>query len=189
VSESALALARARGARWVVAELVYWRWRAGGQDEPLDDSTPYGLSMAGAWKRAAARWTELGCPYEAALALSEADDDAVVREAMDRLQDLGARPAARLIARQLRERGVRGIPRGPRAQTRQNPAGLTARELEVLTHLTEGLRNAQIAQRLVVSEKTVDHHVSAVLRKLGVQSRGEASAAAIRLGLTDALPR
>jgi DNA-binding NarL/FixJ family response regulator len=118
-----------------------------------------------------------------ALAMGASPDDQVVREAIDQLQRLGARPAASVLARRLRRRGVRGIPRGPRPQTRQNPAGLTPRELEVLARLTEGMRNAQIAKALVVSEKTVDHHVSAVLRKLGVQTRGEASAEAVRLGL------
>jgi DNA-binding NarL/FixJ family response regulator len=134
--------------------------------------------------RAAERWSELGCPYEAALALAESDDDpGAVRESLDELHRLGARPASALVARRLRRRGVRGLPRGPRPQTRENPAGLTPRELEVLALVAEGLRNAQIAQRLVVSQKTVDHHVSAVLRKLDVHTRGEAGAAAARLGL------
>ncbi|MGZ4165939.1 MAG: response regulator transcription factor, partial [Solirubrobacteraceae bacterium] len=94
---------------------------------------------------------------------------------------MGARPAAAIVARALRERGARGVPRGPRPRTRANPAGLTGRELEVLDLLAEGLRNAEIAQRLVVSDKTAEHHVSAVLRKLGVRSRTEAAAAAARL--------
>ena len=68
--------------------------------------------------------------------------------------------------------------------TQHNPAGLTPRELEVLTLVADGMRNAQIAERLVVSEKTVGHHVSAVLRKLDVTSRGEAAAKAVRLGLS-----
>jgi DNA-binding NarL/FixJ family response regulator len=75
-----------------------------------------------------------------------------------------------------------------RPRTRRKPAGLTPREVEVLTHLAQGMRNAQIAQRLVVSEKTIDHHVSAVLRKLGASTRGEASAEAQRLGLTSPMP-
>ena len=92
-------------------------------------------------------------------------------------------PDAARAARALRERGVRGIPDGPRATTRRNPAGLTARELEVLALVAEGLRNGEIAKQLFVSEKTVGHHVSAILRKLGVRSRGEASAEARRLGI------
>jgi DNA-binding NarL/FixJ family response regulator len=83
----------------------------------------------------------------------------------------------------LRSQGERGLPRGPRAATRANPAGLTARELDVLGLIAEGLRNAQIAERLFLSEKTVDHHVSAILRKLGVHSRVEAARAAHRLGV------
>jgi DNA-binding NarL/FixJ family response regulator len=106
-----------------------------------------------------------------------------VREAVDQLRELGARPAAAIVARRLREQGVRGIPRGPRPSTRENPAGLTARELDVLALLADGLRNAQIADRLVVSERTVGHHVSAILRKLDVGTRGEAAAEAMRRGL------
>jgi DNA-binding CsgD family transcriptional regulator len=184
VTDSALSLARRRDSGWVLAELTYWRWRAGVRDEPLADQTPYRLSVAGDCAGAAALWRESGHRYETALALADSDDEQEVREALDLLRALGARPAISIVTRRLRERGVRGIPRGPRPRTRQNPAGLTPRELEVLTHLSDGMRNAQIASCLFVSEKTVDHHVSAVLRKLGVQTRGEASAEALRLGLT-----
>ena len=105
-------------------------------------------------------------------------------EGRESLRALGARPAAAIVARRLRERGVRSVPRGPRARTRENPAGLTARELEVLALLVEGLRNAQIAERLVVSEKTVDHHVSAILRELDVRTRAQAAREATRRKLT-----
>jgi DNA-binding NarL/FixJ family response regulator len=54
----------------------------------------------------------------------------------------------------------------------------------VLALVADGLRNGDIAQRLFLSEKTVAHHVSAILRKLDVRTRGEAGAAAVRLGLT-----
>jgi DNA-binding NarL/FixJ family response regulator len=87
------------------------------------------------------------------------------------------------VARRLRLRGARGLPRGPRPSTRRNPANLTTRELEVLGLVAQGLRNADVAEHLVLAEKTVDHHVSAILRKLGARTRGEASAAAVRLGL------
>jgi len=144
----------------------------------------YRLSVAGEWVQAAKLWRGIGCPYEAALALAAADDETALRRAHDELQALGARPAIAIVARRLRERGARGVPRGQRRQTRTNPAGLTSRELEVLALLVEGMRNAEIAKRLVISEKTVDHHVSAVLRKLDARTRGEASATASNLGLT-----
>ena len=150
---------------------------------PADAGEPYSYEIAGDWDRAASYWRESGCRYQAALALGDSHDGKAMRQALDELQALGARPAAAIIARRLRELGERGLPRGPRPKTRENPAGLTGRELEVLPLLAEGLRNAQIAERLVVSEKTIDHHVSAILHKLDVRTRGEAGAEAMRLGL------
>ena len=93
-----------------------------------------------------------------------------------------------MAARRLRDLGARDVPRGPRASTRANPAGLTARELEVSSLLAEGLTNAEIADRLIVSAKTVDHHVSSVLTKLGVTSRRQVAQAARQLGLDLAAP-
>jgi DNA-binding CsgD family transcriptional regulator len=177
-----LALER-RGAR-AIGELASLRKRAGLEDEVPDGvPEPYSLQLDGDHQGAAAAWDALGCPYEAALALADAGQEEPLRLALERLQRLGARPAAAIVARRLQERGVRNVPRGPRPSTRANEAQLTARELEVLRLLADGLRNAAIAERLFLSPRTVDHHVSAVLRKLDVQSRGEAVAEGGRLGL------
>ena len=185
-TKAALELALRCSASWEIGELACWRWRAG-VDEPAPPGAaePYTLELAGNWARAAELWKQMGCPYEAALALAGADDDDALRGSLKELQRLGAQPAATIVARRLRERGARGVPRGPRAATRQNPANLTARELDVLALVAEGLRNAQIAERLFLSEKTVGHHVSAILRKLDARTRGEASAQAVRLGLVE----
>ena len=184
-TDEALSLALRRRAPWWVGELACWRRRAGMRDwlPPGAVAAPYALSLEGESERAAKSWQELGCPYEAAMALADADAEQPLRRAYDELQALGARPAAAIVARKLRERGVRGVPRGPRPRTRANPAGLTTRELDVLALLAKGLRNAAIADELVVSQKTVDHHVSAILRKLDVRTRGEAAAEAARLGV------
>jgi DNA-binding CsgD family transcriptional regulator len=178
-----LELALRREASWVVGELAYWRQQAGIR-EPVAGvaAEPYRLQLSGDWRAARDRWLEIGCPYEAALAAADGDDGSA-RGALEDLQQMGARSAAGIVARRLRERGVRGLRRGPRSTTKESPSGLTAREVEVLALVADGLRNSDIAERLFLSEKTVGHHVSAILRKLDVGTRWQASAEAVRLGL------
>ena len=114
--------------------------------------------------------------------LIDSGDEQSLRAALAEFQRLGARPAAAIVTRRLREQhGVRSVPRGRSTETNSNPAKLTRREVEVLALIREGSSNAEIAGRLVLSEKTVHHHVSAILRKLGVSSRGQAASEAKRL--------
>jgi DNA-binding CsgD family transcriptional regulator len=168
--------ARARGDTASAERLSYWWMRAGLElDEPVPDN----------WRDAAEEWSRRGCPYETALALSEADDADELLRALAICQELGARPLATRVSRRLRQLGANGVPRGPRPTTRANPAHLTTREQEVLALVAGGLRNAEIADRLVLSRRTIDHHVSAILHKLDAKTRVEAVAAAARLGLLE----
>jgi DNA-binding NarL/FixJ family response regulator len=142
------------------------------------------LQVEGRWAEAATAWSTLGCPYEEALALAEGEGDAPL-EAWRRLDAMGARPAADALRERLRKAGRRDLPRVARPATQANPFRLTAREVEVLSLLCEGLTNAAIAARLVRSVRTVDHHLASVYAKLGVTSRSEAMAKALQAGIVE----
>ncbi|MDX6233168.1 MAG: hypothetical protein QOH68_2172, partial [Nocardioidaceae bacterium] len=172
---------------WDVGAIAWWMTCLGLDLPPLErGGSPWWLMVDCRFDEAAAQWRSLGCPYEEALALCFsplADDLEAGLEILDRL---GATPARAAVTRDLRLAGRRNIPRGVRSTTRSNPAGLTARELEVAQLLADGLRNADIAGRLHVTPKTVDHHVSAVLTKLAVPNRSAVAVALQRHEITPA---
>jgi len=168
---------------WTTSELAWWLHCAGALGAaPENCVEPYALQIAGRWREALRAWEEASCPLEAARALAEGDVDAQF-EALDRFERLGASAYADRLRRHLQEAGVRGLPRGERVSTREHPFGLTRREAEVFELLVAGLRNQDIARRLHRSIRTIDHHVAAVLSKLGVGSRAEAIARAHAEGL------
>jgi ATP/maltotriose-dependent transcriptional regulator MalT len=150
---------------------------------------PYAIQLAGRWQEAAAAWKAAGCPYEQAAALAESPQPEPLLAALGILDELGARPLAAHVRARLRDMGVARIPRGPVDETRANPAGLTARQVDVLRLLSRGYTNAQIAGELVVSARTVDSHVAALLAKLGARDRREAVTRAAELGVLDARDR
>jgi DNA-binding CsgD family transcriptional regulator len=165
------------------AELGYWL-RAVGLPVPVAAGEhPYALQAAGRWREAADRWQRAGWPYHHAAALADSADPADLLKALALLDHLGAEPLARRVRLRLKESGVSRIPRGPVPSTRDNPAGLTGRQVEVVRLLAEGLSNAEIATRLVLSVRTVDSHVAAVLDKLDARTRQDAVARARALGL------
>jgi DNA-binding CsgD family transcriptional regulator len=169
---------------WVLGELALWRWRSGREVGDLASlAEPYALEIGGKPLEAASAWHARGLPLEEARALVEARDVESLREALATFDRLGARADANRAIQALREAGVTHIPRGPRPTTRANAAGLTARELEILQHLAQGQTNQEIADALFLSPRTVGHHVSAILAKLGISSRAKARSRAEELGL------
>jgi len=186
VTATTYPLALEVGTPWDVGELAVWRFRSGLLDRaPEECATPFRLEIDGEPLGAARAWKELGEPYSAALAVLSSDDVDAVREAASVLDQLGAITGLRVARTRLRDLGVASAPRGRRASTRSNPSGLTDRQLEVLSLLVAGASNSVIAERLVVSPKTVEHHVSAVLAKLGVASRREAAERGRSMGVAD----
>ena len=193
-----LGLSEWREALWLIEEVVdmapdplmipeVFAWRRLLIPElPLPDTSrmpePYRRLFTGDWQGAADAWARIGAPFEQAMALLEGGPEAQ-RHALAVFERLGANYVAEHARGLLRQSGTRIVARGPRASTRNNPAGLTRRQMDVLRLLDQGHSNAAIAERLFVSPKTIDHHVSAIFDKLDVRTRGEAAAAARRAKL------
>ncbi len=169
---------------WERGAVAAWLRITGSGRPPRGElAEPYRLQLHGDGDKAAQVWTALGSPYDAAMALLGVPEEAALREALSIFTSLGASPAAKVTRRRLRKLGVQSIPAGPRTATLRHPAGLTRREREVLGLICAGRANAEIATELFISVRTVDHHVSAILAKLGAPSRTAAASEATRLGL------
>lgn len=181
-AQAAHLAARDRGDRWLAGNLALWIHRGG---QPVSDvallAEPFALEITGAGIEAARQWRERGYPLEEARALASTGDRDQLLAAAAITERLGAKPDTARIARALREFGV-AIPRGPRAVTRSNPAKLTARELELVPLLAAGWSNRRIAESLYLSPRTVGHHVSAILRKLEINSRSRVNDRLVELG-------
>jgi DNA-binding CsgD family transcriptional regulator/tetratricopeptide (TPR) repeat protein len=183
--QEAHALAAEVAYDWALGELSEWLVRAGSRPAvEAPAAEPHRLALADEHADAARVWESLGCSFEAGLALIDSDQVELVRRSLDTFDALGSKPAARIAGDRLRELGAR-VPRGPNASTLSHAAGLTRREVDVLELLAAGLRNAEIAELLSISPKTVDHHVSSVLAKLEVKTRQAAAAKAIQMGWVD----
>lgn len=182
-TDAAWALAVAHDDPWAVGELAWWRSLAGIPAAAAEHTAePFALLLAGRFAEAADVWRAIGAEHWAAtaLALAPSPDDAL--RAMGALDALGATASIDALLRVRRDAGL-PLPRRPRAGTRANPGELTSRELDVLGLLADGLSTAEIADRLVLSARTVEHHVGAILRKLGEPSRARAVASARRDGV------
>jgi len=169
---------------WTLGSVAIWIARLQG---PAGSATslpePYHLEIAGHTEKAAEAWDKIGRPYDAAMVRLQSSQETELRRAIGTFDALGAGPALSQARRRMRQLGITNIPRGPRPGTRSAPGGLTVREQEVLALLTEGLQDKEISRRLVISERTVHHHVSAILSKIGVTSRSAAVREAARMGI------
>ena len=174
-AKDAYELACTRRDPWMKGELAAWLRRAGAlEDTPTDIAPPYLFEISGHWQQAADSWRTMGCPYERALILGWYGGEPEQRESLNIFQRLGAIPAAQALRLRMLSLGIRRIPRGARPSTQEHPFGLTRREAQILGLMQHGLRNAAIAKRLYLSARTVDHHVSSILGKLGAKSRTDA---------------
>ena len=182
----AWAASTARPVDWEVGEAAYWRERAGlTADAPIAVPEPFALMRDGRWRAAAQAWQALDCPVWQAISLGREPGLDSARHAMDLLTRLELPVVWAALARDRHAAG-QPVPRGPRPARATNPGGLTARELDVLRLLADGMSNPAIAAALFLSARTVEHHVSAVLRKLGQPTRARAVSMAIREGMIDA---
>jgi DNA-binding CsgD family transcriptional regulator/tetratricopeptide (TPR) repeat protein/tRNA A37 threonylcarbamoyladenosine biosynthesis protein TsaE len=129
-------------------------------------------------------WEQIGSPYESALIMFDGDEEEK-REALVIIEKLDAPAVAEKMKSEMKAMGIKKIPRGQRESTKSNPANLTERQIEVLKLLRDGLQNKEIADKLFISPKTVDHHVSAILSQLGVASRAKAVLEAIRMEIME----
>jgi DNA-binding CsgD family transcriptional regulator len=160
---------------------AFWLKKARNKVVSLDEVfVGYKLDDNAARSKAIDSWRKAGCPYELALGLFDGSDDDK-RKAVSMMQELGATAVYEKMKYDLRKAGVKKIPRGARKTTQSNAAQLTNRELEILQLINEGLQNKEIASRLFISAKTVDHHITSILYKLEVNSRAKAVHEAIRL--------
>ena len=174
-ASAAYDMALKHGHPWFVGELGYWLWKGGALHEPDPiAAAPWAMQMRGDLAGAAEKWLARGCQFEAARALVDAEDEGHLRQALAIFERLRSVWGVTTATRRLRELGFGRIPRGPRSSTRAHPAGLTRREQEILQLIADGESNGEIAGRLFVSPKTVEHHVSSILTKLGVSRRSDA---------------
>jgi DNA-binding CsgD family transcriptional regulator/tetratricopeptide (TPR) repeat protein len=163
------------------SEFAFWLLKVRKQHLPLREIYEgYDVSSVTKSMKAAVVWEKLGCPYEQALALFEGTDNDK-RKAITIVHALGADAVYDKMKLEMRTSGIKSIPRGIRKTTQSNVALLTGRELDVLQLLKEGIQNKEIAARLFISAKTVDHHISSILFKLDVNSRSKAVREAVRL--------
>jgi ATP/maltotriose-dependent transcriptional regulator MalT len=167
----------------------FWLWRAGKLEVPYPQPPPqFARHMAGDWAGAAELWQTIGCPFEEACALADGDIPNL-RRALTVSEDLGARPLAARIIGRLRDLGTRPAsprPKAPKPTAPEVPPALrvlSPRERDVVVLVAQGCTNREIAERLVISQRTAEAHVQRVLNRLDLRSRTQVAAWAVHHGV------
>ena len=173
------------GSPWYYSDLMYWKKKCGlptFNNSKIPYVSGYKPDLEGDWNAAAETWKAIGCPYELALSLLEGGEREQ-KQGLQMLDDLGAVATTNMFRGKMKLKGVKHVSRGPRESTLNNPGQLTGRQIDILNLLRDGLQNKEIADKLFISPKTVDHHISAILSKLEVNSRAKAVVEAQKLGV------
>ena len=178
IAHDAWAVVQAETSPWTRGPIATWlaSEAASGADNL---GPPYAAEVAGRWAEAAELWQRSQSPFAQALALARGGTREGLAAAAGIFDALGAAAAAARTRALSRACGWVPPRRSP-VRSRYHPAGLTRRESEVLPLLSAGLSDAAIAERLVLSRRTVEHHVASILGKLGVATRRDVAAAAAR---------
>jgi DNA-binding CsgD family transcriptional regulator len=171
------------GINMAIGDLAVWLRRLDPSVDTDRATGPHRLLLDGAFEAAADEFHRLSMPYEAALALVDSGDADLARRGLDVLDRVGAAAVAAKVRRDLRSSGMTIVPARRRSATLANPAGLTTRQIDVLRLIDEGLSNPELAERLYLSVRTVDHHVAAILAKLDVAGRRDAVRRGRELGI------
>ena len=179
--EKALVLGTTLADPWQLGEMQVWAKRLGisvTHHKLLNAvAQPFAAELKGEYVTAAEVWDEIGSPYQAAMSLLQTKDAISLADALKRFEKLDAKPAIAWLRRRADTLGFGDdLPkprRGPYRAARSHPMGLTEKEVHVLSLLSEGHGNFQIAKQLNRSQRTVEHHVAAVLAKLNANNRIE----------------
>lgn len=166
---------------WQLGEMQVWARRLGisivHHKLPNAAAQPFAAELNGEYMTAAGLWDEIGSPYQAAMSLAQSTEKRNLFDALKQFEKLDAKSAIAWLRRRADGLGLGdALPkprRGPYRAARSHPMGLTEKEVHVLSLLSEGHGNFQIAKRLNRSQRTVEHHVAAVLAKLNANNRVE----------------
>lgn len=168
---------------WSRTEYAFWAHLLGKElpkpkakaKAKAESPTAFSKAILGDYAASGLEFARLGADYLANLSFALSGNPQTVSAGLSALHNQGAKAAVSKLTELLEERGISRtditLPRGPYRAARENPFGLTAKEMTVLEYLAEGHSNARIADEMSRSQRTIEHHVSSILQKLDAENR------------------